>query len=117
MTKHKIELNVTLDADKMPEHIDWIAPGGGQDTPKPAKSFLLSLWDPSEKTALSIDLWTKRMMVDEMNDFFFQTMMSLAKTYENATTNQELAEELRTFAHGFKRKADEKMMKDQESNQ
>ena len=76
MDQHKIEINVTLDNQKMPEHIDWQASNGGHgETPQHAKAVLLSLWDGQEKSALRIDLWTKRMMVDEMNNFFFQTLV------------------------------------------
>jgi hypothetical protein len=32
-----------------------------------------------EKAALRIDLWTKDMMVDEMADFFYQTLMTMAE--------------------------------------
>lgn len=108
MNQHKIQINVTLDREKMPEHIDWQASGSSEpDMPQAAKAFLLSLWDGKEKTALRIDLWTKRMMVDEMNDFFFQTLMTMADTYGRATRNAELAEELRVQFREFKKKADE----------
>lgn len=107
MDQHKIEINVTLDNQKMPEHIDWQASNGGHgETPQHAKAVLLSLWDGQEKSALRIDLWTKRMMVDEMNNFFFQTLFTMADTYANATKNTELSEEMKTFAKEFKKKAD-----------
>lgn len=107
MDQHKIEINVTLDNQKMPEHIDWQASNGGHgETPQHAKAVLLSLWDGQEKTALRIDLWTKRMMVDEMNNFFFQTLFTLADTYANATKNTGLSEEMKAFANEFKKKAD-----------
>ncbi len=113
MNKHSININVILDNEKMPEHIDWSASGNNSDTATPAKGVLLSLWDGSEKTALRIDLWTKKMMVDEMNDFFFQTLMTMADTYTRATRNTELAEELKVFARDFKVKADKKMMEEE----
>lgn len=111
MDKQSITINVTLDPAKMPEHIDWTAPGAGTvDTPQQAKAMLLSLWDGDEKTAMRIDLWTKRMMVDEMNDFFVQTLLTLGDTYGKATQNEDLANELKEFARNFKKKADEKVM-------
>lgn len=115
MTKHQIAINVTLDSEQLPEHIDWNATGSTQESPTAAKAFLLSLWDPAEKTALRIDLWTKRMMVDEMNDFFFQSLMTMADTYVRATKNEELGKELEAFARQFKQKADEKMMQDEQN--
>ncbi len=109
MDKHSININVHLDNEKMPEHIDWNATGSQAEDPKGAKGLLLSLWDGQEKTALRIDLWTKKMMVDEMNDFFFQTLMTLADTYTRATRNADLSEEMKTFAREFKKKADAKL--------
>lgn len=114
MNKHAININVHLDNEKMPEHIDWNATGSNSEDPRPAKGVLLSLWDGQEKTALRIDLWTKKMMVDEMNDFFFQTLMTMADTYSRATRNSELSEELRTFARDFKVKADKKLLDEEQ---
>lgn len=108
MTQHQIHINVSLDNQNMPEHIDWTASNGGHgDTAQNAKAVLLSLWDGQEKTAMRIDLWTKLMTVDEMNNFFFQTLVTLADTYSNATKNKGLADELIQFTKEFKRKADE----------
>lgn len=114
MQKHSININVHLDEDKMPEHMDWNATGSNMEEPKPAKGMLLSLWDGQEKTALRIDLWTKKMMVDEMNDFFFQTLMTMADTYGRATRNDELADELKTFARDFKSRADKKLIQEEQ---
>ncbi len=72
MTSH-INIQVDLTADKMPEVIKWTAPDGGVLDQQTAKAMLLGLWDGQEKSALRIDLWTEKMMVDEMNDFFYQT--------------------------------------------
>lgn len=111
--KHNININVILDNEKMPEHIDWNASGSGSENPAQAKAFMLSLWDGAEKTALRVDLWTKKMMVDEMNDFFFQTMMTMADTFTRATRNEALAQELKDFARNFKKKADDALMQDE----
>jgi gliding motility-associated protein GldC len=113
MNKHSININVHLDNEKMPEHIDWNATGSINEEPQHAKGVLLSLWDGQEKTALRIDLWTKKMMVDEMNDFFFQTLMTMADTYTRATRNEELSAELKDFARDFKKKADKKLMEEE----
>lgn len=115
MNKHNININVSLDNEKMPEHIDWNASGSGNDSPTQAKAFMLSLWDGQEKTAMRIDLWTKRMMVDEMNDFFFQTMMTMADTFNRATRNETLANEFKDFARSFKKKADDALMQESDS--
>jgi len=110
MTKHSININVHLDNQKLPEHIDWNATGSAEAEPQQAKAFMASFWDPKDRTALRMDLWTKKMMVDEMNDFYFQTLMTMADSYTRATKNEDLANELKTFARDFKRKADEKLV-------
>lgn len=108
-----IQLQVGLDENKVPETIHWQAAEGGVYKPTEAKAFMLSIWDLNESAALRIDLWTKKMMVDEMNDFFFQTFMTMADTYQRATNQTELADEIRTFSKSFKTKMEENMKKNQ----
>lgn len=100
-----INIEVTLAEDRMPENITWTAPDGGVPEPQKAKAILLGLWDGQEKSAMRIDLWTSKMMVDEMNDFFFQTLFGMADTYARATRNGELAQEMKDFAKEFLKKA------------
>lgn len=114
MEKHSININVYLDNEKMPEHIDWNATGSAENEPQQAKAFIASFWDPKERTALRMDLWTKKMMVDEMNDFFFQTLFTMANTYERATQNKDLANDIKNFAQEFQKKAQEKLMENNE---
>lgn len=108
-----IQLDVQLDENKVPEKIYWQAAEGGVVHPTEAKAFMLSIWDVNESAALRIDLWTKKMMVDEMNDFFFQTMMTMADTYERATQQKLLADEIRLFSKNLKTKMEEEMKKNQ----
>ncbi len=103
--KSHINIQIELAEDKMPEAIQWTAPDGGVADWQNAKAILLGLWDGEEKSALRIDLWTSKMMVDEMNDFFYQTFYGMADTYLRATKNAELAAELREFAKSFLKKA------------
>jgi gliding motility-associated protein GldC len=103
--KSHINIQVETDDNKMPETIEWMAPEGGIAQMQKAKGLLLGLWDGDEKTAMRIDLWTNKMMVDEMNDFFYQSLFGMADTYARATRNVQLAEELKEFARGFHKKA------------
>lgn len=105
----EIKITVGLDQHKVPEKIEWQAADGGVDKPKEAKAFMLSIWDGEENTALRIDLWTKKMMVDEMNDFFFQTMMTMADTYARATNQTKLVAEMKNFAQEIKTKMEAEM--------
>jgi len=112
--KSNINVQVELDEDKMPEQIEWNAPGGGVDGFQQAKAVMIGLWDGEEKSALRIDLWTKKMMVDEMNDFFYQSFMGMADTYLRATNNADLAKDMRNFAAGFYKRANEAMSKEEQ---
>jgi len=102
-----IIIKVRLDEEKMPGEIEWMAPDGGVAEPQKAKALLLGLWDGAEKTAIRIDLWTQSMEIGEMNDFFYQTFYGMAETYTRATRNTALAQELKTFAKEFLKKASE----------
>jgi gliding motility-associated protein GldC len=89
----------------MPSEISWAAPDNSPENIRNAKAFLLSLWDGSDKTAFRIDLWTRDMMVDEMEDFFYQTLMTMADTYKRATRHDDLADEMKHFAKSFYQKS------------
>lgn len=113
--RSNINIQIELDEEKMPEIIEWNAPDGGVEGLQQAKGMLLGLWDGEEKSALRIDLWTKKMMVDEMNDFFYQTLLGMADTYTRATRNKELADELKAFGKSFHKKAVEALEREEEA--
>jgi gliding motility-associated protein GldC len=105
MNENSIQIRVLLDENKMPSDISWSAPDNSPENTRKAKAFLLSLWDGSDKAALRIDLWTKDMMIDEMEDFFYQTLMTMADTYKKATRHDDLAFEMKSFAKSFLQKS------------
>ena len=84
MTKSTITIDVMTDENKVPDSIAWSATDTTVENVQKAKAMMISFWDGAEKAALRIDLWTKDMMVDEMADFFYQTMMTMADTYGRA---------------------------------
>ena len=112
MSKSTITIGVTMDENRIPNTIEWSASDTSADNAQKAKAFMLSFWDGAEKTALRIDLWTKDMMVDEMADFFYQTMMTMADTYGRATNHHEMVGEMKKFAHDFYEKFREKQLKE-----
>lgn len=112
MHKSTIHIDVDLDAQKVPENITWKASDSSAEEGQNAKALMLSFWDGAEKTALRIDLWTKEMMVDEMADFFYQTMVTMADTYDRATQHKELVGEMKQFAQHFYKKFREKQMEE-----
>jgi gliding motility-associated protein GldC len=104
MTESNININVQLDADKVPQQISWSASESSADTPQKAKAMCLALWDGIDKTALRIDLWTKDMMVDEMADFYYQVFVTMADTFQRATKHTELTNDIKSFAQKFHKK-------------
>jgi gliding motility-associated protein GldC len=112
MTESSIHIDVSLDENKMPAAISWRAPDSSPENTRKAKAFILSLWDGADKAALRIDLWTKDMMVDEMEDFFYQTMMTMADTYQRSTRHDDLAAEIKAFARNIFQKSRAKELKE-----
>ena len=101
MSLSSIIIDVHTDENRVPDGISWNATDTTVENPQKAKAMMLSFWDGAEKTALRIDLWTKDMMVDEMADFFYQTMMTMADSYGRATKQNETVEEMKKFAKNF----------------
>lgn len=116
MTKSTITIDVTTDENKVPVSIAWSATDTSVENAQKAKAMMISFWDGAEKAALRIDLWTKEMMVDEMADFFYQTMMTMADTYGRATKYREQVEEMKKFAHDFYDKFKEKQLKENKAD-
>jgi gliding motility-associated protein GldC len=112
MAKSSINIDVLLDNERVPEQISWNATDTTAENARKAKAMMLAFWDGAEKTALRIDLWTKEMMVDEMADFFYQTLMTMAETYQRATQDKNLTEEMRQFARDFYKKFRDQQLKD-----
>ena len=112
MAKSSIVIGVELDENRIPQSIEWNATDSTASNPQPAKAVMLSLWDGAEKTALRIDLWTQKMMVDEMADFYYQTFMTMADTFARATRQTELVNDIKTFAQEFYQKFQDVQMKE-----
>ena len=111
MDKSTITIDVILDPNKIPEQINWQASDSNADMKQKAKAMCIAFWDGADKSALRIDLWTKDMMVDEMGDFFYQMLMTMADTFKRATQQEELSEEMKTFAKGFIKKFQDTQVK------
>ena len=101
MRTSEIKLSVKLDDDKMPAAISWEADDAGFKGSKSVKTLMLSLWDDNEKLTYSIDLWTKEMMLNDMNVHFHQMFLKMADTYLLATKNSEISDRIKKFADEF----------------
>jgi len=101
MKKSDIRIAVALNNDKLPETIHWSADDSGIEGEKECSSVLISIWDPKDKCTLRIDLWTQKMMVEEMQHLFYETFRSMADTYQRATNDENAAVEIKNFAEKF----------------
>jgi len=101
--KSKIELQVQLDENRIPEKLNWTAQDGGI-TNEEAKAMLLSVWDHKTKETLRIDLWTKDMPLDEMKLFFHQTLLAMSDTFYRATQDEKMTATMKDFCEYFAEK-------------
>lgn len=111
MNQSTITIDVDLDEQKVPQKITWNATDSSTEMKQDAKAMCVAFWDGADKTALRIDLWTKDMMVDEMADFFYQMFSTMADTYQKATQQKDLAEEVRSFSKEFIKKFRDQQLK------
>lgn len=101
MKQSNISVDISLDEHKVPQNIHWSASDSTADLKQEAKAMMLAFWDGADKSALRIDLWTKDMMVDEMADFYYQMLMSMADTFKRATQQQGMSDDMKKFAKEF----------------
>ena len=105
MKTSDIKITVGLDENNVPEKLLWTAQDGGVEQEE-AKAMLLSVWDSKAKETLRIDLWTKDMPVDEMKQFFHQTLVAMADTFQRATADEKMSDTMRDFCDYFAEKMD-----------
>lgn len=108
ITTSDIRLSIDLDENRIPEAIRWQAE---KKDPEQAKAMLLSIWDANARETLKIDLWTKDMPIDDMKQFFHQTLLSLSNTYLKATNDEKMALTMKEFCDYF---AEETQLKKRE---
>lgn len=104
MKKTQISIDIELDENHIPEKMNWNAEDGGihnQET----KAVMVSVWDDKDKEALRIDLWTKEMPMDDMKRFYHQIFISMANSYQRATSEDEVANSIIEFAENFAHQA------------
>lgn len=112
MHSSTITIDVQLDENKVPQSINWQASDSTAEMVQSARAMMVAFWDAADKSALRIDLWTKEMMVDEMADFYYQTLMAMADTYMRATQQKEMMEDMKAFAKEFYKKFRDSQLKE-----
>jgi gliding motility-associated protein GldC len=101
MRQSTITIDVALDEKNIPAEILWKATDSTANQAQKARAMMLAFWDAADKSALRMDLWTKEMMVDEMADFYYQTFMTMADSFNRATHQAELVDMMKNFAKDF----------------
>ena len=101
--KSKIEIEVELDENKIPEKIFWSATDAGIEN-SATKAAFLSVWDSTKKESLRVDLWTKDMPLDEMKIFFHQILTSMSATYKRATQDEKMSQTMLDICDFFAEK-------------
>lgn len=94
--KAQITFDVELDENNVPERLSWKA--SDSDDKGESDAAFITIWDKNEKNALRIDLWTKDMTVDDMKIFLHQVLLSMSDTFERATSDKVVADEVKQFA-------------------
>ena len=101
----EIKINIGLNENNVPVRMLWNATDGDVKNAE-AKAMMLSIWDPKQNNTLKIDLWTAEMSIEEMKQFFHQTLLTMADTFEKATGETLITEDLRDYCYHFAEKMD-----------
>jgi gliding motility-associated protein GldC len=104
--KSKIDISIGFDKEKLPVDIRWQSSDQAEMQPVSCKGMLLAFFERESLDTLKIDLWTKDMQVVEMDRFFFQTLRAMADTYQRATQNNQLANDMQKFVNYFGEKTE-----------
>jgi gliding motility-associated protein GldC len=98
--KEKLTVDVSMDENLIPESIHWKSTQENNKIEQ-ASAALIYFWNAQKSETFNLDLWTKEMSIEEMNKMVFQTLMTLANTYERATSEDQLANAMRDFSQFF----------------
>jgi gliding motility-associated protein GldC len=104
MRHSTITIDVRMDQNNHPNSIAWTATDSSVKEAQQANAMMLAFWDANKKSAVHIDLWTKEMMVDEMAEFYFQMMSTMADTFSRATAHTEFVAHMKNSANEFHKK-------------
>jgi len=98
-----IEFKIRLDENKVPENITWSAPQSAINNAE-TKAIMVAVWDNKAHETLKMDLWTKDMPLHDMKLFFHQTLLTMADTFERASSDEKMSATMRDFCDYFAEK-------------
>lgn len=100
--RSEVRFEVGLDENHIPLDIDWYS--SDQDEKRSCDAAFMAMWDREQKTTMRLDLWTKDFPVDEMKQFFHQYLLTLADSFQRATGEEAVSEDLRDYCAHFAEK-------------
>lgn len=100
----QIIFTVQLDDKNLPQKIEWEAADSGFEGKREAKTLFLSIWDKQDSVTMGLDLWTKEMLIEEMNIHYHQIFVKLADSYQRATQDSDTSLMIKKFAADFAEK-------------
>ena len=95
MIKSEIKFQISLDKDRIPNEIMWSATDHKDNEQEETRAIGISVWDHKMTNTLRIDLWTKEMPVNEMKQFYIDSVGGLAQSLLGATGDEFMAKELK----------------------
>ena len=98
---HRLTVDVAMDENMIPEEIVGKSNDEKNASEETASAALIYFWHKTQNETFNLDLWTKEMSVEEMNKMMFQMIMTIANTYERATSEDQIALAMRDFAEFF----------------
>ena len=97
MKKSTIQFTIELDANNVPEKIEWDATDKPESGLSETKAIGIALWDHQQKNTMRIDLWAKDMPVEEMKRFYIDCIGGLSQSVLSATGDEFMASEINTL--------------------
>lgn len=101
MATKNIKITVETDEQHVPSSILWEADDAKGFGKAECRAMMLALWDHSSKDTLRLDLWTRKMTIDEMKIFMHRTLLTMADTMEKSINDERIAGDMRDFCEYF----------------
>jgi len=91
-----INFQLIFDEHKIPAKIEWME---SKDMPKTIelKSLFIAGWEEESKSTATFSIWTKEMRIDEMQQLFIQSLLTMANSFEKATGDKKVVEQMKDF--------------------
>lgn len=94
MKDSEIKFTVSLGEESYIENIKWESSDKPADSPDNTDAIAVSIWDPTQKNTLRIDLWTKQMNAFDMKRFTVDSIGGLAEALRSSTGDNLMADKM-----------------------